>query len=84
MSRATKNALRLIVEMGLMLDRRYSAAEMAGRLCVDHRTVNRDLLDLQGDPLYLPLTNEDDTWGYMEGYKRDHLLSIVSALGERE
>ena len=33
----------------------YSAGEIAERFGVDHRTVNRDLLDLQGAPLYTPI-----------------------------
>ncbi|MCL6431921.1 MAG: WYL domain-containing protein [Anaerolineae bacterium] len=48
----------------------YRSSELA-RLCgVDQRTINRDLLDLQGEPFYLPLVQDDDwRWRLMEGHR---------------
>ena len=55
------------------------------RLGVRHRTINRDLLDLQGAPLYLPLTSEDDTWGYVDGARINSVVkAVISALGKGE
>lgn len=49
----------------------YRSSELA-RLCsVDQRTINRDLLDLCGEPFYLPLNMEDGGWRWrlMEGHR---------------
>ena len=85
MSRATARALRLVVLMAVLYDRRQTAADLAMRLGVRHRTINRDLLDLQGAPLYLPLTSEDDTWGYVDGARINSVVkAVISALGKGE
>jgi predicted DNA-binding transcriptional regulator YafY len=48
----------------------YRSSELA-RLCdVDQRTINRDLLELQGEPFYLPLVQEEEwRWRLMEGHR---------------
>ena len=49
--------------------RGYRSSELA-RLCgVDQRTINRDLLDLQGEPFYLPLVQEGWDWRLVEGHR---------------
>ncbi len=50
--------------------RGYRSAELA-RLCgVNQRTISRDLLDLQGEPFYLPLVQESDwRWRLMEEHR---------------
>jgi len=47
----------------------YRSSELA-RLCgVDRRTINRDLVDLGGEPFYLPLELEGWRWRLMEGHR---------------
>ncbi|MDI7278278.1 MAG: WYL domain-containing protein [Anaerolineae bacterium] len=48
----------------------YRSSELA-RLCgVDQRTINRDLADLQSEPFYLPLVQDDEwRWHLMEGHR---------------
>ena len=60
-------ALCLVYMMELLRDRPYRAAELAERLGVHHRTVNRYLNDLSGPPLYFPVFLDGDTWTYLHG-----------------
>ena len=60
----------------------YRSSELA-RLCgVDQRTINRDLADLQGEPFYLPLVQEEGwRWRLMPG-GRFHLPPLHLSLQE--
>jgi proteasome accessory factor B len=50
--------------------RGFRVAELARRCEVDHRTINRDLADLQQEPFHLPLVLEENwTWRLMEGHR---------------
>lgn len=50
--------------------RGYTASELAKLCGVSQRTINRDLLDLQLEPFYLPLVVEEDwRWRLMEGHR---------------
>lgn len=43
---------------------RYTARELSDRLGVSQRTIERDLLDLQSEPLRVPLIRDIDwRWG---------------------
>ena len=55
MSDATCRALRLIQMMRLLADRWYTSAELAERLRASPRSIQRDVLAIQGDPLYAPV-----------------------------
>jgi len=53
---SANRAVRLIAIRDLLCGGgAYTAGEMAERMVVDHRMINRDLLDLQGAPLYTPI-----------------------------
>lgn len=54
-------AARLIAEIQLLETRAYTAAELAQTLGVHKRSIQRDLAALQAEPLYVPLT-VDDEW----------------------
>lgn len=53
-------AVRLIALMQLFEQRgTWSSAELAERMGVTQRTIQRDLLDLQSYPLYFPLVEDE-------------------------
>lgn len=57
--RVGQKAVRLVALMRLFEQRRsWSSAELAKRLGVHQRTMQRDLLDLQSYPLYFPLVED--------------------------
>ena len=67
MSQIASKAVALVVMMEMLQWRPYTAAELAQRLGVSHRTVNRYLLDLQGELIRYPLvTCDDDRYAHME------------------
>jgi predicted DNA-binding transcriptional regulator YafY len=41
------------------------ARELSTRFDVHVRTIERDLLDLQGEPFYMPLMTQDGAWWCM-------------------
>ena len=55
-------AARLIYLMRLLSSRPYRAAELAALCSVCHRTINYDLMELQMEPLRVPLVNEAGQW----------------------
>jgi len=48
-------AARLIQIMQALKERCYSTEELAERFGVSPRTIRKDLLDIQGEPLYFPV-----------------------------
>ncbi|NMA26110.1 MAG: HTH domain-containing protein [Clostridiales bacterium] len=50
-----KRAVRLLYIVQLLNDRPMTTNELAQRCEVSERTIRKDMLDLQGNPLYLPL-----------------------------
>lgn len=64
-SRGASKALCLVRLMELLRDRPYRAAELAERLGVHHRTVNRYLNDLAGAPLYYPVYFDGERWAHI-------------------
>ncbi len=53
-------ASRLIQLIGLLSSgRAYTSTELAERLCISIRTIERDLAELQSEPLYVPLDYHD-------------------------
>jgi predicted DNA-binding transcriptional regulator YafY len=56
-------AVRLVREIQLFeAGGYYRTQDLAERLRVSRRTIERDLLDLQGEPFYLPLVEEERWW----------------------
>jgi len=55
---APNRAVRLVALMRLLDDRCYTTDELAEEFGVSARTIRRDLLDLQGEPLFYPLTTK--------------------------
>lgn len=47
----------------------YLASELAELMGVSQRTLNRDLLDLQGEPFRLPVQRDGWRWRLMEGHQ---------------
>ena len=66
---APYRALRLIEMVRLLRERSLTTIELAGRLSVSNRTVQRDLLALQGEPLYIPLTQNGVAWTILRGWR---------------
>jgi len=67
MSRTTCKAVRLLRLMALLREAPRTAKELADLCGVTTATIWRDLLALQGEPLYLPLVKtEGDRWAMME------------------
>jgi len=57
----------------LLASGRYTSAQLAQQFNVHVRTVQRDLVLLQTEPIYLPLiVDEYGRYGVMEGYRRAH------------
>lgn len=54
-----KRAIRLLVLMDLLAQRRWTALELAASCGVHVSTVYKDLTDLQGEGVRLPLMEED-------------------------
>jgi len=50
-----KRAVRLLYIVQLLNDRPMTTNELAQRCEVSERTIRKDMLDLQGNPLYLRL-----------------------------
>ena len=59
-------AVRLVRLMQLLERRNWSVRELASECRVSRRTIQRDLLVLQGEPFYLPLVCEGGRWGLMD------------------
>jgi predicted DNA-binding transcriptional regulator YafY len=57
-----QKAIRLLMLCDMLCARSWTARELAMALGVSKRTIERDLLDLQGEPLSLPLMQEG--WSY--------------------
>jgi predicted HTH transcriptional regulator len=58
-----ETALRLMQIMGLFSERRcWTAEELAQRLTVTQRTVERDLLYLSSAPYYVPFCDDSTCW----------------------
>lgn len=55
-------AARLIVMIGLLSDRSYSAKELATELGVSVRTIYIDLAELQDEPLRVALMVSSGRW----------------------
>jgi len=55
-------AARLMRMAELLKARRWRSRELAQELGVSQRTISRDLLDLQSEPLRLPLACESWEW----------------------
>jgi len=58
-------AFRLIELMRLLNQRCYTTEELAEHFGVSERTIQRDLLDIQGEPLRYPVINRQ-VWQSME------------------
>ena len=72
MSDAMKRAVRLLRIIELLRERAHTTDELADRLRVSQRTIQRDLADLQGDPLYAPLVCQTrQTWRVCEANASD-------------
>jgi predicted DNA-binding transcriptional regulator YafY len=55
-------AVRLVRMIQLLQRQSWRARELAEYFGVSHRTVNRDILDLQSWPLRVPLIEEGGRW----------------------
>ena len=69
---AGQHALRLIRIMQLLHDHPFTAVELAERLEVNKRTIQRDLCALQSEPLYVPIVESDqkgDAWTILRGWR---------------
>lgn len=62
MADATVRAIRLICMIEMLADKGYRAVELAERFEVSRATVYRDLLALQGEPLFVPLIKAGSRW----------------------
>lgn len=62
MADGTVRAIRLICMIEMLVDRGYRAAELAERLQVSRATIYRDLVALQGEPLFVPLIKDGSRW----------------------
>lgn len=65
-------ALRLVALQTLFYQRPagYRASELAQQFGVSQRTLNRDLVELQGYPFWLPLVQDSDwRWRLMKGHR---------------
>ncbi|MBM3708759.1 MAG: HTH domain-containing protein [Actinobacteria bacterium] len=58
--RTMARAIRLLQILRLLKDRPHSVAELAAACGVSERTARRDLLDLQGEPIYAPLLRREE------------------------
>ncbi len=58
-------AVRLVQLIDLLRDRCYTTDELAERFGVSQRTIQKDLYDLTGDPLYVPLVDRH-VWQHAE------------------
>ncbi len=59
-------AARFLQLIWLLEQRAYTAAELAAICGVDRRTISRDLLELQMEPLRVPLVSEKGHWRVMK------------------
>lgn len=64
---ACARAVRLIEMIRLLEARGWRKRELAKRLGIGLRTIERDLLDIQGEPLYVPLVQDRGRWRVMVG-----------------
>jgi len=62
-------AARLLDIIRKLRDRPYSVGELAATMNVSNRTVQRDLLALQGEPLYIPMTQNGVAWTIPRGWR---------------
>ena len=58
-------AVRLVRIMEMLKDRCYETGELADHFRVSRRTIQRDLYDLTGEPLYYPAV-ERHIWQHMD------------------
>ena len=58
MATAMSRAVRLVAILEALRDRPQTTKELATRFEVTPRTIRRDLVELQGEPLYAPLVLE--------------------------
>jgi predicted DNA-binding transcriptional regulator YafY len=66
MSIATKKAVRLLwLRDCLLAGNQHTASELAQRLGVSQRTIQRDLEDLQAEPLRVPLVRDGWRWSVL-------------------
>lgn len=54
-------AMRLLRLLDLLRERGWTTQELAERFGVSQRTIQRDILDLQGHPVYAPLITRTET-----------------------
>jgi len=67
MSRTSCRAARLVQILSLLRDRPRTAVELAEMCGVTPRTIRRDLLELQMEPLRVPLVRvPGGRWGLMD------------------
>jgi len=70
MAQSENCALRWLWIMGLFGERQnWTTLELAERTRVGRRTIERDLLILQGEPFYMPLINDDNVWSVIDGWR---------------
>jgi len=60
--RDVKRAIRLLAIAFALRERPYTARELGERFGVSQRSIERDLEDLQAEPLRLPLMQEKWEW----------------------
>ncbi len=56
----------------------YTTKELADRLGVTVRTIQRDVLELQGEPIYLPLYKEEERYHMMESRPQPTMVSVLA------
>ena len=69
-------AVRLIEMIRLLEERSWHKTELGERLGVSERTIERDLLAIQGEPLYVPLVRDGARWRVMVGARRQTPESV--------
>jgi len=72
-------ALRLIEMIRMLEARSWSKQEMGDRLGVSLRTIERDLLDLQSEPLYVPLVEQSGRWRVLDNAPRQAPKNVAAS-----
>ena len=68
----SEHAARLLEIIRILRDRPQTSDELAKRFGVSYRVIDRDLLALQGEPLYIPIIESDrreHAWTILRGWR---------------
>ena len=69
-------AVRLIEMIRLLEERSWHKRELCERLGISISTVERDLLAIQGEPLYVPVVQDGYRWRVLDGAPRQTPESV--------